>query len=234
MDSLDLHPDQDPPAAAALYLSTLDHQHHHSNAELRQAMSHTYAAFDQPVALLDVYRRSVQGAHAVEYDIRAKRRSWALRMARHLAMEDGRHPAAPPTPAAWEEPVAALSEPSPRTYATSPSDQADPSSVAKQVPFPDPRQTAALRELRAAGRRPAQVAAAVVGAQMAGVILANETPGFMALSLAGPLNIGLTLVLVQLVLTGWAVLWYVRYARNSLEPTVERHSGSFAQMESHR
>ncbi|WP_162931270.1 DUF485 domain-containing protein [Streptomyces sporangiiformans] len=91
-----------------------------------------------------------------------------------------------------------------------------------------------LRELRAARRRPARVAVAVVGAQMAGVVLANEAPGLMAVSWAGPLNLGLTLVLVQVVITGSAVLWYTRYARNSLDPMAARHSASFTQLESHR
>ncbi|WP_050800015.1 DUF485 domain-containing protein [Streptomyces himastatinicus] len=94
--------------------------------------------------------------------------------------------------------------------------------------------TRALRDLRAVRRRPAQIAAAVVGAQMAGVILANEAPGVMAITWAGPLNIGLTLVLAQLAFTGWAVLWYVRYARRCVEPVVERHSASFPHLESHR
>jgi hypothetical protein len=236
MDSRDLFPDQDPPTAAALFLSALDHEHLYSAAELRRAISRAYAAFDRPAALLDLYRRSVHGADAAEHEVRAERRSWALSMAARLARDDGRplaaSPTPTPTPTAWEKPVTALSEPPAFDYA--PSADVSPSHEADPGAFPRPRQTTALRELRAARRRPAQVTAAVLGVQIADVCLANEAPGFMAYSWAGPLNIGLTLVLVQLVITGWAVVWYARYARNSLEPMVERHSASFAHLESPR
>ncbi|MFI2350704.1 DUF485 domain-containing protein [Streptomyces sp. NPDC019443] len=232
MESRDLFPDQDPPTAAALYLSALDHEHLYSAAELRRAISRAYAAFDRPAALLDLYRRSVHGADAAEHEVRAERRSWALSMASRLARDDDRPLAASPTPAAWGNPVTAVSEPPAFDYASSadvsPSHQAEPGA------FPRPRQPTALRELRTARRRPAQVTTAVLGVQIADVCLANEAPGFMAYSWAGPLNIGLTLVLVQLVITGWAVVWYARYARNSLEPMVERHSASFAHLESPR
>ncbi|WP_367318836.1 DUF485 domain-containing protein [Streptomyces sp. HUAS ZL42] len=229
MDSRTRFPDQDPPAAAALYLSALDHERPYSTAELRHAVSRTFTAVTQPAALLDLYQRSVQGAHtAAELEVRARRRSWALHMARHLALNDDRPLAAAAARPAWEESVTAFSEPPPRMHATSPSDQAGPGHS------PATSRTTTLRELRAARRRPAEVAAAVVGAQMAGVVAANEAPGLLAVSWAGPLNIGLTLVLVQLVITGLAVLWHTRYARNSLDPMAERHSTSFAQLESHR
>ncbi|TPQ18470.1 hypothetical protein [Streptomyces sporangiiformans] len=127
MDSRTPFPDQDPPAAAALYLSALDHEHLYSDAELRQAVSRAHAAVGQPAALLDLYRRSVQEAHTAELDVRAQRRSWALRMARHLGLDDDRPLAAAPARAraAWEEPVMAFSELPPRRYETSPSDQGD-------------------------------------------------------------------------------------------------------------
>jgi len=121
-----------------------------------------------------------------------------------------------------------LDAPPPRMPTTPPSGQAE------ARPAPVAGRTTTLRELRAARRRPAWVAAMVVGAQMAGVVLANEAHGLMAVSWAGPLNIGLTLVLVQLVITGLAVLWHTRYARNSLDPMAERHSTSFTPLESHR
>lgn len=229
MDSRDLSPDQDPPAAAALYLSALDHEHHYSTAELRQAVFRAHTAIGPPAELSELYRQSVQGAHTSERDVCARRRSWALRMARHLALDDGQpaHSAAPAW-AGWEEPVTASSEMPPHMPALSPSRQADPESC------PGPRQTTALSELRAARRRPAQVAAAVVAAQMAGVVLVNEAPSVMAIAWAGPLNIGLTLVLAQVVFTGWAVLWYARYAGSRLEPLVKRHRASFPHLESHR
>ncbi|GAA3777025.1 DUF485 domain-containing protein [Streptomyces phyllanthi] len=230
MDSRDPFTDQDPPAAAALYLSALDHEHHHSAAELRQAITRIHAAVDQPGALSEMYRQSVQGATPSEYDVRARRRSWALRMARHLAPDDDR-PAAVAAPTPWPargESVTTFSGTSPRMPSPPPAHPAD------REGHPGPRQTTALHELRAARRRPAQVAAAVVAAQMAGVVLANEAPGVMAATWAGPLNIGLTLVLAQVTFTGWAVLWYVRYAGRSLEPLVRRHSASFPHLESHR
>ncbi|MGI5399378.1 DUF485 domain-containing protein [Streptomyces sp. CA-135486] len=230
MDSRDPLPDQDPPTAAALYLSALDHEDFYSAAELRLAISRACAAFDREAALLDRYRLSVRGANTAERDVRAERRSWALRTAARLARDDDRSQAVSSTPAAWEQPVTALSEPS--TFAYAPSADVSPSRRADPGAFPGPRPTTALRELRAARRRPAQVAAAVIGVQTADVCLANEAPGFMAYSWAGPLNIGLTLVLLQLVITGGAVVWYARYARNSLEPMVERHSASFAHLES--
>ena len=92
----------------------------------------------------------------------------------------------------------------------------------------------ALHELRAARRRPARVAAAVVAVQMAGVCLANEAPGSMAYAWAGPVNIGLTLVLVQLGITGAALAWYSRYARHTLEPLIERHRPALTRRESVR
>ncbi|MFC9682287.1 DUF485 domain-containing protein [Streptomyces sp. NPDC056948] len=196
MDFLMPFPDQDPPEAAALYLSALDHERVYSAAELRHAISRAYEAVDQPAALLDPYQRSLQGAHTADSAVRAERRAWALHLVRDLAVDEDRPRAAPATRPAGEEPVPA--------------------------------------ELRAARRRPAQVAAAVLGAQMAGVVLANEAPGLLAVSWAGPLNVGLTLVLAQVVITGVSVLWYVRYARNSLDPMAERHSSPFTRLESHR
>ncbi|MFI2040464.1 DUF485 domain-containing protein [Streptomyces bottropensis] len=227
MNSRDLSPDQDPPAAAALYLSALDHEDQHSTGELRQAISRAHSAVG-PTDLSELYWQSMQGFGTYEHDVRARRRSWALRMARRLALDDGRPvAAAAPAWASWEEPVTASSE-MPRLPAQSPPHQADPESHLGSI------QTTALRELRAARRRPAQVATAVVAAQMAGVILANEAPGVMAIAWAGPLNVGLSLVLAQVAFTGWAVLWYARYARSSLEPLVKRHHASFPHLESHR
>ncbi|MDX3638332.1 DUF485 domain-containing protein [Streptomyces sp. MB09-02B] len=228
MDSRDLFSDQDPPAAAALYLSALDHEQHYSAAELWQAVFRAQAAAGRPAELSQLYRQSTLGADASEYDVRA-RRSWALDMARHLTLDGGRPADAEPHAwaAAWEEPAAAPSG-APHTPSPSPSHHPAPQSYAGS------RQTTALRELRTARRRPARVAAAVVVAQMSGVVLANEAPGVMAIAWAGPLNIGLGLVLAQVVLTGWAILWYARYAGRRLEPLVKRHHASFPHLESHR
>jgi hypothetical protein len=222
MDSRGYHPDQDPPEAAALYLSALDHEHPYSEAELRHAIARAGAAVGRQDALAELYLQSVQGAGTDEYDVRARRRDWALRMARHLDSPDGSRPVAAATApawATWEEPVAAW-----------PGTGAEPS----LDPGPGPGRADALRELRTARRRPARIAAAVVGAQMAGVVLANEAPGFMATAWAGPLNVGLTLVVAQVVFTGWGVLWYVRHAGTSVEPLVRRHSASLPHLESRR
>ncbi|MFE7274214.1 DUF485 domain-containing protein [Streptomyces sp. NPDC057623] len=228
-----LSPDQDPPAVAALYLSALDHERLYSASELRQAVSRAYAAVDQPSALLELYLRSVQASPTAAPDVRAARRSWALRMVRHLALDDGRPRAASAGQPAWAEPPVAHSEPAPRIRATSPSGPAGP--APSPTPAPTPGRTVTLRELRAARRRPALVTVAVVGAQMAGVVLANEAPGLMAVSWAGPLNVGLTLVLAQLVITGSAVLWYTRHARNSPKPVTAQHGSSpTSRLESHR
>ncbi|MGI5193771.1 DUF485 domain-containing protein [Streptomyces sp. CA-288835] len=225
MDSRDLFPapEQDPPAAAALYLSTLDHEGHYSAVELQQAIARAQRTIGPPADLSALYRQSFQGASAFEHDVRARRRSWALRMTRHLDLTlDDRRPVAAVAPAwaAWEEPVIPSSEIAPRTPAPSPAQPADPESYLRA------RQPAALRELRAARRRPALIAATVLAAHMTGVVLANEAPDLMAIDWAGPLNIGLTLVLAQVTFTGWAVLWYVRYAKSSLEPLVKRHSAA--------
>ncbi|MBD9726544.1 DUF485 domain-containing protein [Streptomyces caniscabiei] len=228
MDSRDLFSDQDPPAAAALYLSALDHEQHYSAAELWQAVFRAQTAAGRPAELTQLYRQSTLGADASEYDVRARRRNWALDKARHLALDDGRPAdAEPPAWSAWEEPAPASSA-TPHTPSPSPSSSPHPA----QQSYPGPRQTIALRELRAARRRPAQVAAAVVVAQMSGVVLANEAPGVMAVAWAGPVNVGLGLVLAQVAFTGWAVLWYVRYARRRLEPLVQRHRASFPHLES--
>ncbi|MFE7767031.1 DUF485 domain-containing protein [Streptomyces sp. NPDC057438] len=229
MDSRDLFSDQDPPAAAALYLSALDHEQQYSATELWQAVFRAQAAAGRPAELSQLYRQSTLRADASEYVVRARRRDWALDMARHLTLDDGLPADAEPPalPAAWEEPGAA-SPTAPRMPSPSSSGHPAPQS------YPGSRQTTALRELRAARRRPARVAAAVVVAQMSGVVLANEAPGVMAIDWAGPLNIGLTLVLAQVVFTGWAVLWYARYAGRRLEPLVKRHRASFPYLESHR
>ncbi|TQK50512.1 uncharacterized membrane protein (DUF485 family) [Streptomyces sp. SLBN-118] len=80
-----------------------------------------------------------------------------------------------------------------------------------------------LQRLRAARRRPVfAVAGAVVGLYLLNALLAGEARGFMAVGVAGPLNIGLALSLIQCVTTAWAVWWYTRYARNFLDPDGRR------------
>ena len=89
----------------------------------------------------------------------------------------------------------------------------------------------ALRSLRAVRRRPVQVVAGVVVTQLVETALANEAPGIMALSLVGPVNLGLVLAFLQLGLTAWSVLWYARYGKTSLDPQIKRHRVAFTSLE---
>ncbi|MER5219244.1 DUF485 domain-containing protein [Streptomyces flaveus] len=88
---------------------------------------------------------------------------------------------------------------------------------------PPPVPRAVLDTLRAARRRPARVAASVAGVQLLAVGLAAEAPGVMGVTIVGPLNLGLTLVLVQLGLTAWAMVWYGRYGRNEIDRLAARY-----------
>ncbi|MFE9098626.1 DUF485 domain-containing protein [Streptomyces sp. NPDC007264] len=77
----------------------------------------------------------------------------------------------------------------------------------------------ALLRLRAAHRRPVfTVAGAVIALYLLNGLLASEVRGVMAVSIAGPLNTGLALSLLQCVTTVWAVLWYARHAGSRLDP----------------
>ncbi|MFF9410365.1 DUF485 domain-containing protein [Streptomyces anandii] len=81
----------------------------------------------------------------------------------------------------------------------------------------------ALLRLRAARRRPVFLMVGVIFLfYVLEVILANEAVGFMALSLAGPLNVGLALSLLQCVTTACAIQWHVRRARRVLDPDAAR------------
>jgi hypothetical protein len=97
---------------------------------------------------------------------------------------------------------------------------------ATELPPPSPMSRSALKTLRAARRPPAWVAGAVVGGQLCAMGLAAEVPSFMGISIVGPVNVGLALVLVQLGVVTWAVVWYGRYGRETLDPLVERHPGA--------
>ncbi|WP_327729169.1 DUF485 domain-containing protein [Streptomyces sp. NBC_00487] len=88
--------------------------------------------------------------------------------------------------------------------------------------LPSRNDAAALRKLRAARKPPAKVAAAVAGGQVCAVVLAAEVPGFMGTGLLGPVNIGLVLILVELALAAWAMVWYGRYAGTKLDPVAAR------------
>ncbi|MFD1661752.1 DUF485 domain-containing protein [Streptomyces caeni] len=77
----------------------------------------------------------------------------------------------------------------------------------------------ALLRLRAAHRRPVfTVTGAVIALYLLNGLLASEARGVMAVPIAGPLNTGLALSLLQCVTTVWAVRWYARHARTRLDP----------------
>ena len=88
--------------------------------------------------------------------------------------------------------------------------------------FEDPQALSALNELRRA-RRPAFAAVGgFFSLSLANELLAGSAREFMALPVAGPLNIGFTLALVQWGSGVWAVVWYARYASGTLDPLRER------------
>src|SRR5690606_11380252 len=76
-----------------------------------------------------------------------------------------------------------------------------------------------LLRLRAARRGPVFTGAAIlVVLYVSEILLANEAGGFMSLRLAGPLNVGLALSLLQCVTAACAIGWYARHARRVLDP----------------
>ncbi|MFF3324015.1 DUF485 domain-containing protein [Streptomyces sp. NPDC002889] len=92
-----------------------------------------------------------------------------------------------------------------------------------------------LQRLRAARRRPVfAVAGAVVALYLLNALLAGEARGFMAVRVAGPLNIGLVLSLIQCLTTVLAVGWYTRHARTFLDPDGRRLRTCFEKRENIR
>ncbi|MFJ3336366.1 DUF485 domain-containing protein [Streptomyces sp. NPDC086766] len=90
--------------------------------------------------------------------------------------------------------------------------------AAPYAPEP-PQDDPALPRLRAARRRPVfTVAGAVVALYLLNALLASEARGVMAVRIAGPLNTGLAMSLVQCLTTVWAVRWYNRHARTHFDP----------------
>lgn len=77
----------------------------------------------------------------------------------------------------------------------------------------------AMLRLRAARRRPIfTMVGAIFSLYVLEILLANEAGGFMAVPLAGPLNVGLALSLLQCVTTACAVRWYAHHTRRVLDP----------------
>ena len=57
---------------------------------------------------------------------------------------------------------------------------------------------------------------------LAYVLLASYAPGFMAIKVAGNINVGLIIGLLQFVSTFVITTLYVRYANKNLDPAAER------------
>lgn len=85
--------------------------------------------------------------------------------------------------------------------------------------------TGVARRAREARRRALLAGVPVVALYVLIIVSANAGRDFMALSVAGPLNVGLSLGLLQLVVVAACVLWYGRYAATSLD-TLPESSGT--------
>ncbi|MFK4102891.1 DUF485 domain-containing protein [Streptomyces sp. NPDC019531] len=82
-------------------------------------------------------------------------------------------------------------------------------------------ESGAPRRARAARCRALLAGAPVVALYLLISALANAARDFMALPVAGPLNVGLGLGLLQLVAVAVWVLWYGRYSETLLDPLFE-------------
>ncbi len=75
-----------------------------------------------------------------------------------------------------------------------------------------------VRELRVRRQPVIGAAAAVIALYLFNAVLATKAPGVLAVSLAGPLNLGFALGLLQCVTTLGCAAWYARYARTRIDP----------------
>lgn len=107
-----------------------------------------------------------------------------------------------------------------------------------QRPEPTPSVFELLRDDRRLGRlRTARRRAvfrgtgAVAALYLLDALLANGAPDFMAEEVAGPLNIGLALGLLQCGTTAWVAWWYGHHARTFLDPEAERLRALFERQE---
>jgi uncharacterized membrane protein (DUF485 family) len=199
-------PQQDPLTVVVLYLSRLDHTGQYSDTQLLRAMNDCFAAFGGPDELS---LRYVQALRSGDAGARAHsaRRAWALRVAADLAL---RHPGVLPAPGAPPVPV---------VPGTTPEDAHAPMRVARRA---------------GDGHRRALLAGIPVVALYVLIIgSATGARGFMSLPVAGPLNVGLSLGLLQLVVVAAFVLWYGRYAATSLD-TLPESAGTSAEEPGYR
>ncbi|MGP3927810.1 DUF485 domain-containing protein [Streptomyces sp. 8N616] len=207
MSSHDRSADHDAPIVVALYLSGLRHGSLYSPAELRRAIIQTYAALDAPESLLPRYREALLAAEAGGENP-GERRSWALHMAAVLTWDEQQARRAPSPSAATAASAAAAS--------------------------PSRQSELAVRQLRTARRLPVRVTLTVLAVDMVIAVLATQADGLLGLPVAGPFNVGLVLLLVQLGITAGAAVWYGRYARAAVDPLTERLGSSLPHPESHR
>jgi hypothetical protein len=93
---------------------------------------------------------------------------------------------------------------------------------ASGVTLSDALQSAgAKRTVRGVRRRAFLVASPVIALYLVISSMSEAAKDVMAVSVAGPLNVGLLLGLVQLVAVAAWVQWYARYCRTSVDPLVE-------------
>ncbi|QFR03221.1 DUF485 domain-containing protein [Streptomyces phaeolivaceus] len=110
---------------------------------------------------------------------------------------------------------------------------AHPVPVAPGTMSDDAHEARAARRAGAARRRALLAGVPVVALYVMIIGSANGGRDFMALRVAGPLNVGLGLGLLQLVVVAACALWYGRYAETSLDPLPES-SGTSVEELGHR
>lgn len=101
---------------------------------------------------------------------------------------------------------------------------------------PDPESDPLLTDRRAypARRRPMEVTAGVVGLYVLNAVLAETSRDVMAVTVAGPLNVGFALALFLLAATIGATQWHARYARTAPVPLDGPMSSAVQQREPRR
>ncbi|WP_432159139.1 DUF485 domain-containing protein [Streptomyces sp. bgisy153] len=91
--------------------------------------------------------------------------------------------------------------------------------AAPQEPYAHERHGGDLVALRSAYRVLRRVSTfTALGSFVVYVVLSCCAPGLMGSRIAGELSLGMALGVLQLVVTFWAVLWYGRSARRSVDP----------------
>lgn len=84
--------------------------------------------------------------------------------------------------------------------------------------FQEIRTDPSVRELRVCRRPVIRAAAAAIALYLFNAVLTTAAPNLLAVSIAGPLNLGLALGLLQCATTLGGAAWYARYARTRIDP----------------